>query len=74
MTLLIGSISFIVIFRYLVSKNEKLKYKWHKQILKFPVFGEMILKSLLARISLILGNRRFMSLRISSFLIIPFVL
>tara|TARA_B100000287_G_scaffold218544_1_gene206081 strand:+ start:1923 stop:3170 length:1248 start_codon:yes stop_codon:yes gene_type:complete len=56
MTLLIGSISFILIFRYLVSKNEKLKYKWHKQILKFPVFGEMILKSLLARISLILGN------------------
>ncbi len=32
------------------------EYKWHKQILKLPIFGDMILKSLLAKISLILGN------------------
>ena len=33
-----------------------MKYRWHKQVLKMPVFGDMILKSLLARISLIMGN------------------
>ena len=33
-----------------------LVYHVYRQVLKMPVFGEMILKSLLARISLILGN------------------
>ena len=56
MILLFGSIGFIFTFRYLVAKNAAFKYKWHKQVLKLPVFGDMILKSLLARISLILGN------------------
>ena len=56
MILLFGSIGFIFTFRYLVAKSAAFKYKWHKQVLKLPVFGDMILKSLLARISLILGN------------------
>ena len=56
LVLLFGSIGFFVAFKYLTTKNEAIKYKWHKQILKLPVFGDMILKSLLARISLILGN------------------
>jgi len=56
MMLLLGSISGYFIFKFLTTKNEKIKYKWHQQILKMPVFGEMILKSLLARISLIMGN------------------
>jgi len=54
--LLFGSISGYFIFKFLTTKNEKIKYKWHQYILKMPVFGEMILKSLLARISLIMGN------------------
>ena len=54
--LLFGSIGFFVAFKYLTTKNEAIKYKWHKQILKLPVFGDLILKSLLARISLIMGN------------------
>ena len=54
--LLFGSIGFFVGFRYLTSKNEKIKYAWHKQVLKLPIFGDMILKSMLARISLIMGN------------------
>ena len=49
-------VGFIIAFRYLTSKNEKIKYRWHKQVLKLPVFGDLILKSLLARISLIMGN------------------
>ena len=53
--LLIFIISFFA-FRYLTTKNEKIKYAWHKQVLKLPIFGDMILKSMLARISLIMGN------------------
>ncbi len=56
MVLLLSIIGFIVAFRFLTTKNEKIKYLWHKQVLKLPVFGDMILKSLLSRISLILGN------------------
>jgi type IV pilus assembly protein PilC len=54
--LLFGSIGGFFLFRFLTSKYPAIQYKWHKQVLKMPVFGDMILKSLLARISLILGN------------------
>ena len=43
-------------FRFITKRNAAIRYRWHKQVLKLPVFGDMILKSLLARISLILGN------------------
>jgi type IV pilus assembly protein PilC len=56
LVMLISIIVFVVVFKYLTTKNAAFRYKWHKQVLKLPVFGEMILKSLLARISLILGN------------------
>ena len=56
MTLLFGSITGFVIFRYLTTKFPTIRYKWHGRILKMPVFGDMILKSLIARISLIMGN------------------
>ena len=54
--LFFGLIGFVVVFRYLTAKNEKIRYAWHKQVLKLPIFGDMILKSMLARISLIMGN------------------
>ena len=44
------------LFKYLTTKNEKIRFWWHGRVLKLPVFGEMILKSMLARISLIMGN------------------
>ena len=56
MVILFGSIIFFIVFRYLTTKNEAIRYRWHKQILKLPVFGDLILKSLIARISLIMGN------------------
>ena len=56
MIMLISIISIIFGFRFLVAKNAAFRYRWHKQVLKLPVFGDMILKSMLARISLILGN------------------
>ena len=54
--LLLSLITFFIVFRYLTAKNEKIRYAWHKRVLKLPIFGEMILKSMLARISLIMGN------------------
>ncbi len=56
MILLFGSITGFVIFRYLTTKFPAIRYKWHGRVLKMPVFGDMILKSLIARISLIMGN------------------
>ena len=54
--MLTSIIIFAVLFRYFTTNNAMVKYRWHKQVLKMPVFGDMILKSLLARISLIMGN------------------
>ena len=45
-----------VIFKYTTTKIPAIRYKWHQRVLKMPVFGDMILKSLIARISLIMGN------------------
>ena len=44
------------IFKYTTTKIEKIKYIWHGRVLKLPIFGPMILKSLLARIALVMGN------------------
>ncbi len=57
-----GLITFIVIavafgvFKYTTAKIPAIRYKWHQRVLKMPVFGDMILKSLIARVSLIMGN------------------
>ena len=56
LTLLILIIGSFAAFKYLTKTNANIRLKWHRQVLRMPVFGEMILKSLLARISLILGN------------------
>jgi len=54
-TFLILVIGFVV-FKYLTSRVPAIRYKWHQRVLKMPVFGDMILKSLIARVSLIMGN------------------
>ena len=54
--LLIFIILFIISFKYLVSKNYNVKKVWHKIMLKLPVFGNLINKSILAKVSLVLGN------------------
>ena len=56
LTLGIISIISFVIFKYTTTKIPAIRYKWHQRVLKMPVFGDMILKSLIARISLIMGN------------------
>ncbi|MBT6170014.1 MAG: type II secretion system F family protein [Flavobacteriaceae bacterium] len=54
--LLIFIILFIVGFKFLISKNYNVKKVWHKIMLKLPVFGNLINKSILAKVSLVLGN------------------
>ncbi|MDA1284235.1 MAG: type II secretion system F family protein [Proteobacteria bacterium] len=54
--LLIFIILFVVGFKYLISKNYNVKKAWHKIMLKLPVFGNLINKSILAKVSLVLGN------------------
>ena len=44
------------IFKYTTTKIAKIKYLWHQRVLKLPIFGPMILKSMLARIALVMGN------------------
>jgi len=44
------------VFKYLTTTVPAIRYKWHQRVLKMPVFGDMILKSLIARVSLIMGN------------------
>ncbi len=55
MVFLILAIGF-AIFKYTTTKIEKIKYMWHGRVLKLPIFGPMILKSMLARIALVMGN------------------
>ena len=56
MVLLLTTVIGFIVFRYLTTKVPAIRYKWHGRILKMPVFGDMILKSLIARVSLIMGN------------------
>jgi len=54
--LLIFIILFITGFKFLISKNYNFKKVWHQIMLKLPVFGNLINKSILAKVSLVLGN------------------
>ena len=54
--LLIFIILFVVGFKYLMSKNYNVKKTWHQIMLKLPIFGNLINKSILAKVSLVLGN------------------
>ena len=54
--LLILIILSVVGFKYLISKNYNVKKGWHQIMLKLPIFGNLIQKSILAKVSLVLGN------------------
>ena len=54
--LLIFLITFVVGFKFLINKNYNIKKAWHQSLLKMPVFGNLINKSILAKVSLVLGN------------------
>ena len=54
--LLIFIILFFVGFKFLLNKNYNVKKAWHQTMLKLPIFGNLINKSILAKVSLVLGN------------------
>ena len=43
-------------FRYLVKTKYEVRKAYHRFLLKMPVFGNLIQKSILAKVSLVLGN------------------
>ena len=53
---LVSIISFIFLFRYAVAKNYELRKLWHRLHFKLPIFGNLISKSILAKVSIVLGN------------------
>ena len=55
LTLLI-LIIFVLTLRFFIKKNYKVRKAWHQFILNLPVFGNLIKKSMLAKVSLVLGN------------------
>ena len=54
--LFLSIISFIVIFKILISKSYGIRKAWHSTILKLPIFGNLMQKSILAKVSIVLGN------------------
>jgi len=53
---LIFFIAFVIGFNISVKKSYGFRKAWHNFIFKIPLFGDLIKKSLLARISLVMGN------------------
>ncbi len=53
---LIGIISFITAFKFVIAKSYPAKKLWHAFHFKLPVFGNLISKSILAKVSLVMGN------------------
>ncbi len=49
-------ILFIVSLRYLIKTQYRVRKAWHQLVLKLPIFGNLILKSILAKVSLVMGN------------------
>lgn len=54
--LLLSIILMIFIIRYLTNKSYAFRYSLHKFYFKIPLFGDLILKSVLARIAIVLSN------------------
>jgi type IV pilus assembly protein PilC len=53
---LILLILFVFAYRYLIKNNYKIRKAWHIFVLKVPVFGLLLKKSIIARVALVLGN------------------
>ena len=54
--LLMFLISFVFGFKFLIKKNYEVRKNWHRIMMKLPIFGNLIRKSILAKVSLVLGN------------------
>ena len=54
--LLVFIISFVFGLKFLIKKNYEVRKNWHRLVMKLPIFGNLIQKSILAKVSLVLGN------------------
>ena len=54
--LFLSIIIFVVVFRYLIAKSYGIRKSWHVFVLKMPIFGNLLSKSILAKVSMVLGN------------------
>ena len=54
--LFLSIIIFVVVFRYLIAKSYGIRKSWHTFVLKMPIFGNLLSKSILAKVSMVLGN------------------
>ena len=54
--LLVFIVSFVFGFKFLIKKNYEVRKNWHRIMMKLPIFGNLIRKSILAKVSLVLGN------------------
>ena len=54
--LLVSVFAGIFIFRHLIKTNYEVRKKWHRFVFNMPIFGNLIQKSIFARIALVLGN------------------
>jgi type IV pilus assembly protein PilC len=54
--LLVFIISFVFGLKFLIRKNYEVRKNWHRLVIKLPIFGNLIQKSILAKVSLVLGN------------------
>ena len=54
--LLVFIISFVFGLKFLIKKNYEVRKNWHRVVMKLPIFGNLIQKSILAKVSLVLGN------------------
>jgi len=54
--LLVFIVSFVFGLKFLIRKNYEVRKNWHRVVMKLPIFGNLIQKSILAKVSLVLGN------------------
>ena len=54
--LFVSIIFFVVMFKYLIAKNYNIRKSFHAFTLKMPIFGNLLKKSILAKVSMVLGN------------------
>ncbi len=54
--LLVTIIATIIGFRMLVSRNDAIRARWHRLLLRIPLIGKMILDANLAQIAMVYGN------------------
>ena len=54
--LLVFIISLVFGLKFLIRKNYEVRKNWHRLVMKLPIFGNLIQKSILAKVSLVLGN------------------